>query len=188
MPTPIPIIAASCGVQSTTSITRVPSTAISDRLTIIANRAFTNGSPIATTPNVKKSTSAATRMPISSPAPPVSAVDQWMMSPPSATWTPPWPSSASVFSAISLICLTSASPAAPRNWIVAKVILPSCETGAPSANGSPTASTSGDFAISARTFSICGRLPASSTPPSLTAKTTLALSPACCGKRSVSRS
>ena len=156
MPTPIPIIAASWGVQSTTSITRVPSTAISDRLTTIANSALSSGSPIATTPNVKKSTSAATRMPISSPAPPVSAVDQWMMSPPSATWTPPWPSSASVFSAISLICLTSASPAAPRNWIVAKVILPSFETGAPSANGSPTASTSGDFAISARTFSICG--------------------------------
>ena len=37
MPTPIPIIAASCGVQSTTSSTRVPTTAISERLTTIAN-------------------------------------------------------------------------------------------------------------------------------------------------------
>ena len=37
------------------------------------------------------------------------------------------------------------------------MILPSLETGAPRANGSPTESTSGDFLISARARSICGR-------------------------------
>ena len=163
MPTPIPIMAASCGVQSTTSSTWVPTTAVSDRLTTIANRALSSGSPIATTPSVRNSTSAATRRPKISPAPPVSAVDQWMMSPPSATWTPPLPSSSSVFSAIVLIAAGSASPAPLASWIWANVILPSWETGAPSANGSPTASTSGDFAISARTASISARL--SSTRP-----------------------
>ena len=120
-------------------------------------------------------------MPKISPAPPCSAVDQWMMSPPSATWTPPLPSSASVSSAIVLTASGSTSPAPLRNWIWANVILPSLETGAPRANGSPTASTSGDFSISARTASICGRLPASSTRPSSTAKTTLAVSPDCAG-------
>ena len=188
MPTPMPIIAASCGVQSTTSSTRVPITAISERLTTIAKRALSNGSPIATTPSVRNSTNAATRMPMISPAPPCSAVDQWMTSPPSATWTPPLPSSASVSSAIVLTCAGSTSPAPLRNWICANVIFPSWETGAPRANGSPTASTSGDFSISATTRSICGRLAASSTPPSLTAKTTLAVSPDWAGKRSLSRS
>ena len=143
---------------------------------------------MATTPSVRKSTIAATSRPKISPAPPCSAVDQWMMSPPSATWTPPWPSSASVSSAIVLTAAASTSPAPSRNWICAKVILPSCETGAPAAKGSPTASTSGDFSISARTSSICGRFAASSTPPSSTAKTTLAVSPDCSGKRSLSRS
>ena len=132
MPTPIPIIAASCGVQSTTSSRRVPTTAISERLTTIANRALSSGSPIATTPSVRNSTSAATRMPKISPAPPCSAVDQWMMSPPSATWTPPLPSSASVSSAIVLTFAASTSPEPLRNWIWANVILPSLETGAPS--------------------------------------------------------
>ena len=135
MPTPIPIIAASCGDQSTTSITRVPTTAIRPRLTTIANRALSSGSPMATTPSVRNSTTAATRRPKISPAPPCSAVDQWMMSPPSATWTPPWPSSASVSSAIVLTAAASTSPAPSRNWICAKVILPSSETGAPRANG-----------------------------------------------------
>jgi hypothetical protein len=88
-----------------------------------------------------------------------------MMSPPRATWTPPLPSRASVLSAIVLTFLASTSPAPLRNWIWAKVILPSRDTAAPRANGSPTASTSGDFAISARTRSISGRLPASSTRP-----------------------
>ena len=103
MPTPIPIIAASCGDQSTTSISRVPTTAISERLTTIANSALSSGRPMATTPSVRNSTMPATRMPKISPAPPCSAVDQWMVSPPSATWTPPLPSSASVRSAIVLI-------------------------------------------------------------------------------------
>ena len=92
MPTPMPIIAASCGVQSTTSSTRVPTIPMIERLMTIANSAFSSGRPIATTPSVRNSTIAATRMPKISPAPPVSAVDQWMMSPPSATWTPPLPS------------------------------------------------------------------------------------------------
>ena len=186
MPTPIPIIAASCGDQSTTSISRVPMTAISDRLTTIANSALSSGSPMATTPSVRNSTIPATRMPKISPAPPCSAVDQWMVSPPSATWTPPLPSSASVFSAIVLICAGSTSPGALRNWIWANVILPSWETGAPLANGSSTASTSGDFAISLRTASICVRL--SSTRPWSTAKTTVAVSPDCAGNFSLSRS
>ena len=186
MPTPIPIIAASCGDQSTTSSRRVPTTAMIERLTTIANRALSSGSPIATTPSVRNSTIAATRMPKSSPAPPCSAVDQWMMSPPSATWTPPLPSSLSVSSAIVLTAAGSTSPAPLRNWIWAKVILPSFETGAPSASGSPTARTSGDFAISLRTASISARW--SSTLPSLTAKTTLAVSPACAGNFSLSRS
>ena len=60
MPTPIPIIAASCGDQSTTSISRVPITAISDRLTTIANSALSSGSPMATTPSVRNSTIPAT--------------------------------------------------------------------------------------------------------------------------------
>ena len=188
MPTPMPIIAASCGDQSTTSISWVPTTAIRLRLTIIANRALSSGSPIATTPSVRKSTIAATSRPKISPAPPCSAVDQWIMSPPSATWTPPLPSSASVSSAIVLTSAGSTSPACLRNWICAKVIRPSCETGAPSANGSATASTSGDFSISARTASIRGLLAASSTLPWSTAKTTLAVSPDCSGKRSLSRS
>ena len=89
-------------------------------------------------------------------------------------------------SAIVLICAGSTSPGASRNWIWANVILPSGETGAPLANGSPTASTSGDFAISARTASICARL--SSTRPWSTAKTTLAVSPDCAGNFSLSRS
>ena len=135
MPTPMPIIAASCGVQSTTSSTRVPTIPMIERLTTIANSALSSGRPIATTPSVRKSTIAATRMPKSSPAPPVSAVDQWMMSPPSATWTPPWPSIASTFSAISLTGFGSTSPGGSLNWIWAKVIRPSFETGAPSANG-----------------------------------------------------
>ena len=186
MPTPIPIIAASCGDQSTTSSSRVPTTAISDRLTTIATRALSSGSPIATTPSVRNSTSAATSSPKISPAPPCSAVDQWMMSPPSATWTPPLPSSASVSSAIVLIAAGSTSPPPLRNWIVANVILPSSETAAPRASGSPTASTSGDFSIFARTASISVRL--SSTRPLSTAKTTLAVSPACAGNLSLSRS
>ncbi len=188
MPTPIPIIAASCGDQSTTSISRVPTTAMIERLTTMANSALSSGSPIATTPSVRNSTSAATRMPKISPAPPCSAVDQWMMSPPSATWTPPLPSSASVSSAIVLIAAGSASPPPLRSWIWAKVILPSSETGAPLANGSATASTSGDFAISLRTASICGAVAASSTLPWSTAKTTVAVSPACAGNFSLSRS
>ena len=186
MPTPIPIMAASWGVQSTTSSTRVPTMAISPRLTTIANSALSSGRPIATTPSVRNSTSAATRRPKISPAPPVSAVDQWMMSPPSATWTPPSPSSLSVSSAIVLIPAGSASPAPLASWIWAKVILPSSETGAPSANGSPTASTSGDFSISARTASISVRL--SRTLPSSTAHTTVAVSPDCSGNFSLSRS
>ena len=188
MPTPMPIMAASCGDQSTTSITRVPTTAMIARLTTIAKRALSSGRPMATTPSVRNSTTAATSRPKISPAPPCSAVDQWMMSPPSATWTPPSPSSASVSSAIVLTAATSTSPAPSRNWICANVILPSSETGAPSANGSPTASTSGDFAISSRTCSIAGRLPSSSTPPWSTANTTLAVSPDCSGNFSVSRS
>ena len=188
MPTPMPIIAASCGAQSTTSITRVATTAVSERLTTIAKSAFRSGRPIATMPSVRNRTIAATAMPISSPAPPVSAVDQWMTSPPSATWTPPWPSSSSTFSAIVLTGAGGTSPGAARNWICAKVILPSGETGAPSANGSATASTSGDFLISATARSIVGRLASSSTPPSLTAKMTFAVSPDCCGNRSWSRS
>ena len=186
MPTPIPIIAASCGDQSTTSISRVPTTAMIERLTTMANSALSSGSPIATTPSVRNSTSAATRRPKISPAPPCSAVDQWMMSPPSATWTPPLPSSASVSSAIVLIAAGSASPPPLRSWIWAKVILPSSETGAPLASGSATASTSGDFAISLRTASISARL--ESTLPWSTAKTTVAVSPACAGNFSLSRS
>ena len=72
MPTPIPIIAASCGVQSTTSRSRVPITAMRPRLTTIANSALSSGRPIATTPRVRKSTIAATRRPKISPAPPCS--------------------------------------------------------------------------------------------------------------------
>ncbi len=125
-------------------------------------------------------------MPKPSPAPPCWAVDQWIASPPRATWTPPAPSSLSVFSAIVLMTFGSASPEALRNWIGANVIRPSSETGAPFANGSPTPSTSGDFAISARTRSISARC--SSTFPALTAKTTLPVSPACCGNLSRSRS
>ena len=105
--------------------------------------------------------------PTISPAPPCSAVDQWMMSPPSATWTPPCPSSFRVLSAIVLTCLTSTSPAPWRNWICANVIRPSFETGAPCANGSPTESTAGDFLISPIAFSICGRWLAASTLPSV---------------------
>ena len=186
MPTPIPIIAASCGVQSTTSSTRVPTIPISARLTTIANSALSSGRPIATTPSVRNSTNAATRMPKISPAPPVSAVDQWMMSPPSATWTPPLPSSSSTSSAIVLTGLGSTSPGGFLNWIWANVILPSRETGAPSANGSATASTSGDFLIAAVTASISARL--SRTLPFGTANTTLAVSPDCCGNLSRSRS
>ena len=186
MPTPIPIIAASCGVQSTTSSTRVPITAIRPSETIIANRALSSGRPMPTRPSVRNSTIAATRMPRSSPAPPCSAVDQWMMSPPSATWTPFLPSSASVFSAIVLTAFTSTSPPPFLNWICAKVIVPSLETGAPSANGSPTASTSGEAAIFSRAASIVGLLAASSTLPSLTANTTLAVSPDCSGNLSFS--
>ena len=141
---------------------------------------------MATTPSVRNSTSAATSRPKISPAPPCSAVDQWMMSPPSATWTPPSPSSASVSSAIVLIAAGSASPPPFRSWICANVILPSSETGAPWASGSPTASTSGDFAISLRTASISVRL--SRILPSSTAKTTLAVSPDWAGNFSLSRS
>ena len=107
----------------------MPTTAISERLTTIANRALSSGSPIATTPSVRNSTAAATRMPKISPAPPCWAVDQWMMSPPSATCTPPLPSSASVSSAIVLTFLASTSPAPLRNWIWANVILPSSRHG-----------------------------------------------------------
>ena len=166
----------------------MPTTAMIERLTIIANSAFSSGRPIATTPSVRNSTNAATRMPTISPAPPCSAVDQWMMSPPSATWTPPCPSSFRVSSAIVLTCLTSTSPAPWRNWICANVIRPSFETGAPSANGSLTVRTAGDFSISPIAFSICGRWLAASTLPSSTANTTLAVSPDCCGNRSFSRS
>ena len=186
MPTPMPIIAASCGVQSTTSSTRVPTIPMIERLMTIANSAFSSGRPIATTPSVMNSTIAATMMPKISPAPPVSAVDQWMMSPPSATWRPPLPSISRTFSAISLTGFGSTSPGGSLNWIWANVIRPSLETGAPSANGSATASTSGDFLISAVTASISARL--SSTLPFLTANTTLAVSPDCCGNLSRSRS
>jgi len=93
-----------------------------------------------------------------------------------------------VSSAIVLIAAGSASPPPLRSWIWAKVILPSSETGAPFANGSLTARTSGDFAISARARSIGARLPASSTPPSLTANTAVAVSPACAGNFSLRRS
>ena len=151
MPTPIPIIAASCGVQSTTSSTRVPTTAISERLTTIANRALSSGSPIATTPSVRNSTSAATRMPKISPAPPCSAVDQWMMSPPSATWTPPLPSSVSVSSAIVLTFAGVDVAGALAELDLGERDPAVLGDGRARANGSPTASTSGDFAISART-------------------------------------
>ena len=165
MPTPMPIMAASCGDQSTTSITRVPMTAMIESETTIANSAFSNGSPIATTPKVRNSTKAAIRMPKISPAPPCSAVDQWMMSPPRATWTPSRPSSFNVSSAMVLTCFTSTSPAPCLNWICANVIRPSCDTAAPLANGSPTFSTAGEAAISLRAASIVPRFAGSSTRP-----------------------
>src|SRR5919108_543559 len=75
-----------------------------------------------------------------------------------ANSTPSRPSSFSVSSAIVLTLAGSTSPAPLRNWICANVILPSWDTGAPRANGSPTASTSGDFSIVAIVRSISERV------------------------------
>ena len=125
-------------------------------------------------------------MPKTSPAPPCLAVDQWIASPPSATCTPPWPSSFNVLSAIALIAFASASPAALRELDLGEgdpaVLRDRRALGERIADGE----TSDDLLISARTRSISVRW--SSTLPDLTAKTTLAVSPDCCGNRSFSRS
>jgi len=123
MPTPIPIIAVTCGAKEGTSVNRASSVTIASPMPM-PNSAVMIGSPIARTdPNAINKMSTAARMPIASLAGCVWSVN---IEPPSSTWR----LDVFAFFTRSRMCearATGTSLACTSNWISAYAILPSFE-------------------------------------------------------------
>ena len=119
MPTPSPIIAASCGAKFAVSKTWVPSVTRL-RPTPSANSAVSSGSPIATTePKVSSRMMTAASSPIANEESPPSS---WRASstgwPPSSTWRPS-PAAAWATETICLVLSLSSLLFGTSNWTVA---------------------------------------------------------------------
>ena len=184
MPTPMPIIAANCGVNAGKSTKAAPRPTMrspepTPRIAIVI------GKPMATTePKASSRMMTAAPMPISSVRPGGLRSARWMMNPPASTWNSGVDSSFRRSSSASALdrgtfCASSAY------CTLMRAILPSGDTAAELPYGEETAVTSGNLERRCARSSTCDLTVGSSMPRDAWT-TTVTESPAVAGKRSSS--